>query len=65
MIIKQRDINLFNKGIEPSYNEEYNKANGIYNRETYLKLKAVKKSQWGMLALPITLRHVKNLYHFV
>ena len=63
MIIKQRDITNFNNGIEPSFNENANKARGIYNLDVYLMLKAVKNAKWGMLSMPITLKHVKELYY--
>ncbi len=65
MKITKRDIDNFNRGISPSANEEYNKANGIYNRAVYLKLRAIKDSQWGMLPNPIMMRHVKEWIDYV
>jgi len=62
MIIKQNDINNFNNGIEPSANDEWNKIRNIYTREVYLKLRAVKNAQWGMLSNHITLKHVQEWY---
>jgi hypothetical protein len=65
MKITKRDIDNFNRKVMPSGNDEYNKANNIYNRDVYLKLRAIKDSQWGMLNKPITLRHVTDWIDYV
>jgi hypothetical protein len=65
MTITKRDIDNFNRGVHPSANEEYNKANKIYNRETYLKLRAVKSAKWGIMNKPITMSHVKEWINYV
>jgi len=65
MKITKRDIDNFNRGVMPSANTEYNNANGIYGREIYLKLRAVKDSQWGMLRKPITAKHVSEWIDYV
>jgi hypothetical protein len=65
MTITKRDIDNFNRGVMPSANEEYNKANKIYNREVYLKLRAVKSAKWGMLKKSITMSHVNEWINYV
>jgi hypothetical protein len=65
MTITKRDIDNFNKGVTPSGNEEYNKAQGIYQRDVYLKLRAIKDSQWGTLRKNITRKHVNDWLDYV
>ncbi len=65
MNITKKDIDNFNRGVCPSANDEYNKVNGIYSREVYLKLRAIKDSQWGMLSRPIMRRHVNEWLDYI
>jgi hypothetical protein len=65
MKITTTDLRNFNAGKRPSANEEFNKATGLYNRETYLKLRAIKSAKWGLLNRPITMSHVKEWVHYV
>lgn len=65
MKITKQDIANFNRGVTPSGNEAYNKAHGIYQRDVYLKLRAIKDAQWGMLRMPIMMRHVKEWGDYV
>jgi hypothetical protein len=65
MNITKRDIDNFNRGVRPSVNEEYNKAKGIYSRDVYLKLRAIKDSQWGTLSMPIMMRHVEEWIDYI
>lgn len=65
MRITKKDIDNFNRRVEPSANEAWNKAHGIYNRETYLTLRRIKDSQWGMLNYPLTMKHVKEWLDYI
>ena len=54
MKITQKDINYFNnfKGVfdAPSFNEEYNKANGIPSREVFNFMCRVSKDEFGLFS---------------
>ena len=65
MKITKKDIDNFNRKIMPSANEEWNKAHGIYNRDTYLALRKIKDSQFGIMNKPLTMKHVKEWQDYI
>lgn len=58
--ITPADIRSFNNGVEPSFNEEYNRQNKIYSRSVYDVLIRVRSWAFGIFPEPIAMKHVRN-----
>lgn len=60
MKITQKMINSFNRGKKPSFNENWNAANGIHSMQEHALLAKIQWSDSGMLKRPISLKKVNE-----
>lgn len=65
MKITSKDINNFNRRVYPSFNEEYNKQNGIYSNDVYTFLKKIQSAASGIMNSPLTMKDIKKHQDYI